>query len=297
MKTIFHIFLIFCTTLLFFCCKGEHHGEETKTVRYQASELKPGDYYYNDGTWSDGGFREWTGDSLIVEEPKPLPLPGKKVIGIVFQVDSNRIGGREKEFLKGIGIPRARALAMAVECIDNGTAYAWGGWNRKMGPISETSMKECFLDIEGLAETERYENLFSEIPAIAAVINQNKKDSSTRYERTPWFVPSTGQWWDILQNLGGASILGTEWAQNETIRGDFFWNKQYDICDHLNFWMQGIPKDEKDLFGSKYDHYWSSSEFNRFRQRYIGIINKEGYLYMDWNSKGFHHKIRCVLAF
>ncbi len=294
MKTIIHTSLIFFTALFLLSCKREQGGEQIKSICYQASELKPGDYYYSDGTWSDGGLREWTGDSIIVENPKPLPLSDKKVIGIVFQVDSNRIGDREKEFLKEIGISHPRGLAMAVECIDNGTAYAWAGWNRKIGPISETSMKECFLDIEGLAATERYENWY---PAISAVINQNKKDSSTQHERTPWFVPSTGQWWDILQNLGGASILGTKWAQNETIRGDFFWNKQYDICDHLNFWMQGIPEGERNLFGSKYDHYWSSSEFNKFRQRYIGIINKEGYLYMDWNSKGYHHKIRCIVAF
>ncbi|MDE6694729.1 MAG: hypothetical protein K2J57_02725 [Bacteroidales bacterium] len=296
MKTIFHTSLILFTTLLLFSCKREQGGEKMKSVYYQASEIKPGDYYYSDGSWSDGGLREWRIDSLVIENPKPLPLAGKRVIGIVFQVDSSRIGCREKESLKEIGIQQPRGLAMAVECVEKGKACMWDGWGQKVGSIIETSMKECFFDIDGLAATEEYENRFPENPAIAAVIKFNKKDSLP-YKRTPWFVPSTGQWWDILQNLGGAGILATEWAQNENIRGAVFWNRQYNVCDHLNFWMQGIPEEEKNLFGSKYDHYWSSSEFNRFRQRYIGIINKEGYLYMAWDAKGCRHKVRCVFAF
>lgn len=52
---------------------------------YTTSDLKTGDYYYSDGTWSDGGLREIKGDGTMVwAETTPQPKSGKTVIGIVF---------------------------------------------------------------------------------------------------------------------------------------------------------------------------------------------------------------------
>lgn len=52
-------------------------------------EPKIGDYYYSDGTWSDGGFLGFAEDGITARwaEPKPAPVEGKTVIGIIFQTD------------------------------------------------------------------------------------------------------------------------------------------------------------------------------------------------------------------
>ena len=52
---------------------------------YQASDLKFGDYYYSDGTWSDGGLRKLYSDGTTESaETTPPPVTGKTCIGIVF---------------------------------------------------------------------------------------------------------------------------------------------------------------------------------------------------------------------
>ena len=73
---------------------------------YTASDLKPGDYYYSDGTWSDGGLREMNVNGTVVcADTRPLPKSGKTVIGVVFYAghhpedksDYSRSGIAQKE--------------------------------------------------------------------------------------------------------------------------------------------------------------------------------------------------------
>lgn len=67
------------------------NGEENVTSkrvkqRFTADELKIGDYFYSDGTWSDGGLRKIYADgSMHIDYYKPGPLRGKTVVGIVFR--------------------------------------------------------------------------------------------------------------------------------------------------------------------------------------------------------------------
>ena len=57
----------------------------TSYTTYEADVLKLGDYYYSDGTWSDGGLRKLYADgSMEWAEAIPQPESDKTVIGIVF---------------------------------------------------------------------------------------------------------------------------------------------------------------------------------------------------------------------
>ena len=87
---------------------------------YTASDLKLGDYYYSDGTWSDGGLRKTDRYGRLVEwaEPTPQPLSGKTVIGIVFY------GGHHKndhsDYSKsGIGQEKCHGYAVALTDVHN----------------------------------------------------------------------------------------------------------------------------------------------------------------------------------
>ena len=54
-------------------------------IEYGASDLKLGDYYYADGTWSDGGLRKLYPDGEYEAETiAPLKGPDKRIIGIVI---------------------------------------------------------------------------------------------------------------------------------------------------------------------------------------------------------------------
>ncbi|UBD68186.1 fimbrillin family protein [Bacteroides sp. BFG-257] len=59
---------------------------------YKAEDIKTGDYYYNDGTWSDGGYRVLT-DGTALQYSIP-PMAGKTCIGIVY---ANGKTGEERE--------------------------------------------------------------------------------------------------------------------------------------------------------------------------------------------------------
>lgn len=64
-------------------------GQETvisKNIKisYTATDIKPGDYYYSDGTTSDGGLQRIYTDGIGVGAGSVPPTVGKTAIGIVF---------------------------------------------------------------------------------------------------------------------------------------------------------------------------------------------------------------------
>ena len=69
---------------------GGEESVSSKEVKrsFTADELKIGDYFYSDGTWSDGGLRRRYLDDRtpVIVDPKPQPVEGKTVVGIVFWV-------------------------------------------------------------------------------------------------------------------------------------------------------------------------------------------------------------------
>lgn len=75
---------------------GESKATCTVTVAYVAPKI--GDYYYSDGTWSDGGLVSIEADGLnpVWADTKPAPVAGKTVIGIVCQTDENRIAAGDQ---------------------------------------------------------------------------------------------------------------------------------------------------------------------------------------------------------
>ena len=59
------------------------NGWTVDYIEYGASDLKLGDYYYSDGTWSDGGLRKLYPDGKY-EAETITPSSGKRTIGIVI---------------------------------------------------------------------------------------------------------------------------------------------------------------------------------------------------------------------
>lgn len=59
------------------------NGWTVDYIEYGASDLKLGDYYYSDGTWSDGGLRKLYPDGKY-EAETITPSSGKRPIGIVI---------------------------------------------------------------------------------------------------------------------------------------------------------------------------------------------------------------------
>ena len=277
------------------------NGEENVTSkrvkqRFTADELKIGDYFYSDGTWSDGGLRKIYADgSMHIDYYKPGPLRGKTVVGIVFQTDKSRIGKKEKEKLGGED--KVHGLVMAVKNANAAEKVIWSNESRYLDLLNDcVSKSDNYSDISGYGNCESIRSLegnFDKYPALQAVDGYNTT-CPVPTTTTGWYLPSSGQWWDILQNLGGCPALADGYQQTSSDINEFFWSNQGNVPDALNKWMWGI--DGWDKF-SYYHQFWSSSKFKGNTMRYWVANSDDGRISCRWGNVNFQLYVRPVLAF
>lgn len=276
-------------------------GEENVTPKqvqlFKADELKIGDYFYSDGTWGDGGLRKRYEDgSMGTADPKPAPEEGKTVVGIVFQTDPSRIGAKEKEKL---GAGNVHGLVMSVK-----NAATKQGW----GPNEDEGLKKCntkadnYNDIGGYGNCEHIRanrGNFDNYPAFKAADDYNKT-CPVPATTTGWYLPSSGQWWDILQNLGGCLDLADAGQQtsSETLpnSGYFQWFRWGQGTPVLNRWMEKIAAGSKDEFNSG-EIFWASSEDLTYSWGTWYWQIYENAAICSRNGKQYNRIVRPVLAF
>ncbi len=218
---------------------------------------KIGDYYYSDGTWSDGGLLsiEPDGTNPIWKAEKPVPVDGKTVIGIVFQTDTSRLAKTDIEagYTHGLVLCTKSAHAPGKTAtkfaINN---YDYDFENVRTGPA-------WYADLTGRYNTEKIvsENpgeKLRQYPAIDWTVTDFSP--SAPVTTSGWFVPSAGQVWDILANLGGgemASHLNTLKVYESDVTywykyGDGNLNLTYNPVEQLNSVMSLVPADQKEEF-------------------------------------------------
>ena len=275
------------------------NGEENVTSKrvkqsFTADELKIGDYFYSDGTWSDGGLRKLYADgSMVIAAEKPVPVSGKTVVGIVFQTDKSRIGAKEKEKLGGED--KAHGLVMALK--NATTDQRWGPFGQDEGLTKCVTKADDYNDISGYGNCEHIRTNrgnFDNYPAFKAAYDYNTT-CPVSATTTGWYLPASGQWWNILQNLGGCPVFAKQDEQTSSQSGDFTWTGQGDVPAALNAWMEKIATDSKDNFRNG-DWLWSSSEYSDNRAR-LWYVSSRGTVCSDWTSKSSDVDVRPVLAF
>ena len=187
----------------------EEDALANEVKRYKADDLKIGDYFYSDGTWSDGGLRKIYSDGRKeIADPKPGPdrSGGKVVIGIVFQTDPYRIGRAEKEALSG----KAHGLVMALRTPTAIAPVAW--WKSRLDEQDE-GLTKCltkklrYEDISGYGNCKHIRSNRGSLDDYPAFKSAEEYGVQAPATTTGWFLPSSGQWWDILQNLGSCHAL------------------------------------------------------------------------------------------
>ena len=271
-----------------------------KVKCYKADDLKIGDYFYSDGTWSDGGLRKIYSDGRReIADPKPGPdrSGGKVVIGIVFQTDPYRIGLAEKEALGG----EAHGLVMALRNTSVTSSVPWvANFNYlDEGLTKILTQKQLYEDISGYANNKHIlsnRGSFDDYPAFKSAEEYGVQAPATT---TGWFLPSSGQWWDILQNLGSCHALAQSDQQNSSSTEDpndgFVWGNTGNVAAALNGWMSEIAAEGKSTFdGSMW--FWSSSEYSKDLSL-CWNINTYGWLKSRYTSKKFWGHVRPILAF
>ena len=247
--------------------------------------LRVGDFFL-----ADGHLLPYDADNEKVQT--------SNVVGIVFQTNPARVGDAEKKVLGG----EAHALVMALK----NAAVGVSCWSS--APIesineylpSRTSKALSYNDISGYWNRGQILGAFGsfdENPALKAADEYNKY-YPVPATTTGWYLPSSGQCWDLLQYLGGCPALADPAEQTDATPGRYAnWWKQGDIPASLNKWMAKIADKDKDIFGGR-ELFWTSTLC--VRQEFCLFSFNTDALYWYSNDELTYesrHLVRPVLAF
>lgn len=239
------------------------------------TDPKIGDYFYSDGTWSDGGFLGYEkvdGVSYPLWNPtKPEPTAGKKVIGIVFSTDPTRISETERNLGFTHGLVLCTKAAHAPVTDDPEADHKLDYWTKFTFEESfESSQALMYIDygvnassyysdIEGYDATHGMFNEYydptaekspsEQYPAIDWVMRGFEPAPA---ETSDWYVPSSGQLWDFFANLGGDEIrLFLDEYKEQKIDLSFeyksFLHINNDPMAILNYHWSKVPDSMKEL--------------------------------------------------
>lgn len=175
-----------------------------KDIEYfEANDLKPGDYYYSDGSWSDGGLRmiDHSNGQIVWKDPLParnLTNPqtnsARECIGVVF---STRMSENDKA--RGW----THGYVMGLSRFD----AVWAPGDKLYDtPLPNISfLKDMYNDVNGYDNTYTIKNSLSEEdyklkhPLFCSVTSfATARPAGT----SEWFLPSMGQMWDLYEILG-----------------------------------------------------------------------------------------------
>ena len=238
-----------------------------------------GDYFYSDGTWSS----EFD--------------PAKTVLGLVFMTgDSDRWGVAETEagYVNGLVISVKNA-AISVN---------WSTFREDIPELENTYMDMFYTDLSGLYNCNvvwnREDYSTTNYKAFSAVAAWNEEGSPYKApENTSgWFLPSSGQVYDLFKNFG--QLTGLEDAERSGHNYSWEGTGYRDFADRLNAWMSEIPDDMKDIFmpSGSAEHLWTSTEVFDSNARAWGIYSV-GTIECEACGKTWDvdMKVRPVLAF
>ena len=104
-----------------------------------------------------------------------------------------------------------------------------------------------------------------------------------------WFLPSSGQWYYILVNLGGMSgtpAYSYGWSSGSST-----------AASNLNSKLSVVGSGNYDSFSNSDELYWSSSEYSS-SNAYSAYFGSNGSMYFaNSNYKSGTGRVRPVLAF
>ena len=245
MKKIFFLAAMLSFLAIYSCqddAVPENENTETSTdegtITYDGTETEPriGDYYYSDGTWSDGGLRKLYADGTMEwAEPQPQPESGKTVIAIVFHAGHHANDGSDYS-ATGIGQQKCQGYAVALQNATSSDCM-WGdngelGCCPTDGENKQDNISTPDIDWSGYAWTQKIitaaggkEKLNatekSGYPATyyAVVDYETKVKAPTK--SSGWFLPSIGQMWNVYQNR--TSLLDDKTGVSD-LQGGWCWS-------------------------------------------------------------------------
>ena len=240
----------------------------------------------NDGRFSKGEAE--VGDFLCsdgsVITPEDVSTSNKTPIAIIFSTETSATD-------KAHGW---NYYAMALKNVHDGGetgTYEWGSTSTDVSGIINTSTSTWQTrtsDMEGRTNTSFINT--SSYPAGYAAMTTFASQVAAPSGTSGWFLPSSGQWYYILVNLGGMSATpGYAWG----------WGPgSSTAASNLNSKLSKVGSGNYDSFSDSNEYYWSSSEYSS-SGAYHAYFELFGGMYFayDYYDKSCTCRVRAVIAF
>lgn len=251
------------------------------TISYDGSETeaKIGDYYYADGTWSDGGLRKLYADGKMEwAETTPQPMNDKTCIGIVFYTgrhETDRSDYTKPLSEDGPTIPNGKVndYVVALTDVHDGSSdrlrWEYGPGNVYNKAIDASTSKS---DWQGYSNSLKFHEFVNKnenkeagwemkhFPAALAcetygnrMLDKDGNDANGKYDwqkplaapgnTSGWFLPSCGQLQYLYKNRSVLSARMTD-VKNST-------PTDCSYKDEIGWFSTGM-------------YYWSSTEYSRY---------------------------------
>lgn len=201
--------------------------------------------------------------------------------------------------------------AMALTNATNGCQWGNNGIDETVLPNYNGDYDTFIINKDGYTESLAIKNAYSSTlqsahPVFYYALNCKV---TTPTNSSGWYLPSVGQWWDILINLGGMSTTVTlheigllRWYINDPTGNNIKYS--YVCSENINAYLSKVSEQgyNVDLFfkSNEVETYWTTTEFgsNNSYIIHFGVDNNLGEYY---NAYEFQKNIECrcrpVIAF
>ncbi len=277
------------------CCYTVSVGDGKSSFRHT---LSPGDFFLADGR-------------LLSKDAAADEVAAADVIGIVFQTDPERMDPAIADSLGGV--PHALVLSVMALKSDNEDPdlYTWGpSRDETVAGLSDTyggydlgaNYRLIQRDIYGYSNTEllrsKRQDFPDDYPVFLAVESFDSiigGPLESAPANTGWYLPSAGEWLDIIRNLTGLTLDldSSELASDGP--GQVFWSGCGEVVKLMNGPLEKIPAGRKDDFFTG-GAWWTSSICGTDSAR-VMAFNNEGYVHCRWTWRSVSFYARAVLAF
>lgn len=266
---------------------------------YGLDKVQIGDFYCKDS--KDEGYLI-PGDILSLTDAQQ-----EACIGIVYSTDASRIGTAATEALKKNGVTSPHGLVMALTSASDNALWGpyrtdenSGGSEGEPFKANTDQVNKMYANVDGYGEThwiiENHSDVLQNKYAAfyyASLYGTNgtEKYAAPSNTTTGWFIPSIGQWWDIMSNLCKIDLAD---KQEDTDPYPTLDDLSKTAVANMKKYLQKISSATFSLG----NYFWSSSEYSNIRACYVGFGSYGGFLYLNYCNKDTDGRgVRCIFAF
>lgn len=253
-------------------CVVVDNGEKASSFKCQH-----GDFFLSNGTIVSR-------DSTMTEAQKAM------CIGVIYYLDSkdDEIGEEEKTTMNNMGIG-SHGFVVSLQTASTGSQ--WGPYRDIEGITNSTDINSHYGDNSGMTNTAALGAADATNTSYAYhAVQEYEKAYPAPANTTGWFIPTVGQWLDLLEKFSGITL---NWGYPGW--GHYSYectNYSNDLHEKMEAVFENTQCTHTPIFPG---NFWTSSECDSSQALYIYL--QWGYLRLCETGKSDSYSVRCFLGF